>query len=55
VALPAQSLPALKDGLLALLAAALFGARTPLVQPLGAGTAAGGRQWALSRKPSSEG
>ena len=36
----AQSLPALRGGLLALLAAALFGASTPLVQQFGVGLGA---------------
>jgi len=38
--LPAGSLPALRGGLLALLAAALFGASTPLVQQFGVGLGA---------------
>ena len=37
---PAQALPALRGGLLALLAAALFGISTPLVQRFGAGLGA---------------
>jgi drug/metabolite transporter (DMT)-like permease len=42
VARAAQSLPALRGGLLALLAAALFGASTPLVQQFGVGLGAFG-------------
>lgn len=38
--LPAQSLPAVRGGLLALLAAALFGVSTPLVQQFGVGLGA---------------
>ena len=40
MALPATSLPALRGGLLALLAAALFGVSMPLVQQFGAGLGA---------------
>lgn len=42
MALSPQALPALRGGLLALLAAALFGASTPLVQRFGAGLGAFG-------------
>ena len=40
MALSAQALPALRGGLLALLAAALFGVSTPMVQQLGTGLGA---------------
>jgi drug/metabolite transporter (DMT)-like permease len=42
VSQPARSLPALRGGLLALVAAALFGVSTPLVQKFGAGLGAFG-------------